>query len=100
MPYTPIANASSRSTSQTCPTTTAVTAVALPYSIVPVIKWNISQSSVAQSQSLDQEALRQYSRVYQEYYQGGLVDVDCLGMLKYFYCAQVYPICTATTPTV
>ena len=42
----------------------------------------------------DASALERYEKLYNDYYLNSLVDIDCLGMSKYFFCAKAYPTCT------
>lgn len=52
-----------------------------------VVKWNISEPTLAQYETLDQAALSKYTSIYESYYKANIIDIDCLGVLKYFYCA-------------
>jgi len=38
--------------------------------------------------------LANYTTLYETYYQGGIVTLDCLGMAKYFFCAKAFPTCS------
>ncbi len=64
---------------------------------MPVIKWNISQDIVDRYAIYDGIAQARYTKLYSSYYNNNrIVDIDCLGMAKYFFCASAYPVCTDT----
>lgn len=63
---------------------------------MPVIQWNISQETASQYQQLDRIAQARYTNLYSQFYNGKKVDIDCLGMGKYFFCASAYPVCIDT----
>lgn len=33
--------------------------------------------------------------MYNTYYLNGSINADCLGILKYFFCADAFPVCVA-----
>lgn len=59
-----------------------------------MLRWSISDVTLAQYQALDAIALANYTQLYTDYYNKSYVNIDCLGMAKYFFCAASYPICT------
>jgi hypothetical protein len=66
---------------------------------VPILNWNISQTTLDNYLLHDAQALAGYKDLYTRYYKtddnitDGTITSDCLGMSKYLFCAYSYPIC-------
>lgn len=55
---------------------------------------------MASSTLYDSYALGNYTALYQNYYSRGVVNIDCLGAAKYFFCAASYPVCTSDADSI
>lgn len=64
------------------------------FNLVSLVKWSVSDTTLAQYQALDAQAFANYTTLYTQFYRNSFVDIDCLGMAKYFFCAASFPICT------
>jgi hypothetical protein len=63
---------------------------------VNILQWDVSESTLTTYSARDAEALSNYTTFYNNYYKLGLVDIDCLGMANYFFCAKAYPTCDSS----
>ena len=41
--------------------------------------------------------MEHYQILLKDYYKRGKVDIDCIGIANFFFCAEAYPTCNGTT---
>ena len=61
-----------------------------------IIRWPISDNTIATSTASDATAMALYAKLYSVYKSGSdpVLGVDCLGIAMYSLCAYSYPTCT------
>lgn len=58
-----------------------------------MIAWPVPKSVVDNYVTNDANAFNNYTQLLNQYYNNNLVNVDCLGVAMYFFCAAAYPSC-------
>lgn len=59
-----------------------------------IMQWPVSDETFVDYVVRDRWALGNYTKLKKNYYDQGLVKLECLGMAQYFFCAMAYPTCS------